>query len=177
MTSFVKVEVLNQEEGITYQEDKKKAKYMPLYGWGVFCTPAVAYTTYTSYFGCVMKAASWKVKVANIFAILIIWCKKKLLPTIISLRKWIQLEVYSHPMKNVWISSLTLILIFWGIELAILRSHRKVYQDFIFNFEDIWKRKFVFYQPLIAFFHTGKPVSSRVLVETSYSDGFHVIRH
>ena len=45
-------------------------------------------------------------------------------------------------------------------------------QNFIFIFEDIWKRKFVFYQTLIAFFHTGKPVSSRVLEETSNSDGF-----
>ena len=36
-----------------------------------------------------------------------------------------------------------------------MSGHRKVYQNFIFNFEDIWKRKFVFYQALIAFFHTG----------------------
>ena len=42
--------------------------------------------------------------------------------TKISLRKWIQLKVYSHPVKNVWISSLTLILIFWWIERAVLRS-------------------------------------------------------
>ena len=99
--------------------------------------------------------------------------EKNLLQITISLRKWIQLKVYSHPVKNVWISSLTLIMIFWWIELAILRSHRKIYQNFIFNSEDIWKRKFVFYQTLIAFFHTGKPVSSRVLVETS--DGFYML--
>ena len=64
--------------------------------------------------------------------------KKKLLQTTIPLRKWIQLKVYSHSVKNVWISSLTLILIFCWIELTILRSHIKVSQNFIFNF--------VFYQ-------------------------------
>ena len=35
---------------------------------------------------------------------------------------------------------MNLILTFWWIELVILR---KVYQNFIFYFEDIWKRKFV----------------------------------
>ena len=125
-----------------------------------------------------MKATAWKVKVAHMFAMLIIWCKieKKKLPQItIPLRKWIQLKVCSHPVKNVWISSLTLILIFWWIELAILRSHRKIYQNFIFNCEDIWKRTFVFYQTLIAFFLAGKSVSSRLLVETSYSDRFYML--
>ena len=53
-----------------------------------------------------------------------------------------------------------------------LRSHRKVYQNFIFNLEDIWKGKFEFY----AFFHTGKAVSSQVFAETSCSDGFCVIK-
>ena len=66
--------------------------------------------------------------------------------------------------------------IFWWTDLAILTSHRNVYQNFIFNFEDIWKRKFVSYQTLIAFFHTGKLGLSWVLVETSYSDGFYVTR-
>ena len=56
--------------------------------------------------------------------------RKKLLQTTIPLRKWIQLKFYSYSVKNVWISSLTLIFIFWWIELAILRSHRNVYQDF-----------------------------------------------
>ena len=77
-------------------------------------------------------------------------------------------QLKSHPIKNVRISSLTFIFIFWWIELAILRSHRKLYQNFIFNFEDIWKRKFVFCQTL-SFLPHCKPLSSRVLVETSYS--------
>ena len=72
-----------------------------------------------------------------------------------------------HPVKNVQIRSLTLVLIFWWIEVAILRSHRKVCRNFIFNFEDIWKRRFVFHQTLNAFFHTGKAVSSWLLGETS----------
>ena len=148
---------------------------MPLKLRGPFCTQIVVHT---SYFDCVVKANGWMMKVANMFAMLIIWCKiqqKKLLHIKIPFRKWIQLNVYGHSVKNVWINSLTLILIFWWIELAILRSHRKVYQSFILNFEDIWKRKFVFYETLIAFFNTGKPVSSWVLVETLYSDGFYVI--
>ena len=45
----------------------------------------------------------------------------------------------------------------------------------MFNFEDIWTKKFVFYKALIAFFHTGKLVSSWVLVETSYSDGVYML--
>ena len=61
-------------------------------------------------------------------------------------------------------SSLTLILIFWWIELVILRNYRKAYQKSIFDFGDIWKIKFVFYQTLNAFLHTGKPVSPRMLV-------------
>ena len=36
-----------------------------------------------------------------------------------------------------------------------MRSLRKVYQNFMIIFEDIWKREFVFYQALITFFHTG----------------------
>ena len=102
--------------------------------------------------------------------------REKLLETTIPLRKWIRLKSYSHPVKNVRISSSTFILIFWWVELTILRSDRKVYHNFIFNSEDIWKRKFVFYQTLITFFHIGKPVSSRMLLETSYSDIFYVIR-
>ena len=50
--------------------DNKKTKYMLLKLWGRFCTPAVVHT---SYFDCVMKATAWKVKVANMFAMLIIW--------------------------------------------------------------------------------------------------------
>ena len=45
---------------------------MPLKLWGRFCTSAVVHT---SYFDCVMKATVWKVKVANMFAMLIIWIK------------------------------------------------------------------------------------------------------
>ena len=89
--------------------------------------------------------------------------ENKLLQITTHLRKWIQLKAYGQPVKHVWISSLTLILIFWWFELVILRIHRKVYQNFIFNFGCIWKRKFVLYQNLF-FFHTGKPVSSQVLV-------------
>ena len=116
---------------------------------------------------CVMKATAWNVKVANIFTMLIIWGKiqkKKFLQITIPLRKWIQLKVCSHPIKHVWVSSLTPILIFWWIELVILRSHRKVYQNFICNFGDIWKIRFVLYKTLNDFFHTGKLVSCRLLV-------------
>ena len=88
------------------------------------------------YFDCVINVTTWKLNVANMFMMLIIWCK---IPEI-SMRKWIQLNVCSQPVKNVWISYLSLILTFWWIELVILR---KVYQNFIFYFEDIWKRKFV----------------------------------
>ena len=131
---------------------------------GLFCTPAVVHT---SCFDYVLKATAWKMKTAYMFAMLVIWCKmqrKKLLQITVSLRKWIQLKVYSHPVKNVWISSLTLILIFLWIELVIFGSHKKVYQNFIFNSGGIWKIKFVLYQILTPFFYAGKPVSSRVLV-------------
>ena len=104
---------------------------------------------------------------ANMFKMLLIWCKikrKKLLQTT---------KVYSHPVKNVWISSLTLIMIFWWTEPFWEATEK--FQNFIFNFEDICKRKFLFYQTLIAFFHTGKLVSSRVFMETSYSDGFYML--
>ena len=122
---------------------------------------------HTTYFNYALKATLWKVKVAYMFAMLIKWFniqKKKLLQITIPLRKWIQLKVSSHSVKNVWISSLTLILIFCWIELAILRSHIKVSQNFIFNF--------VFYQTLIAFFHAEKSILSRVLIEILYSDRF-----
>ena len=59
--------------------------------------------------------------------------RKKLLQFTILLRKWIQLKVYGNSVKNVWISSLTLIVILWWIELFILRVHRKVYQNFLFK--------------------------------------------
>ena len=39
-----------------------------------------------------------------------------------------------------------------------MRNHRKVYQNFVFNIEDIediWKREFAFYLALVAFFPTG----------------------
>ena len=137
---------------------------MSLQLWDLFCTPAVMHTTYFDY---VLKATLWKVKVAYMFAMLIKWRKiqkKKLLQITIPLRKWIQLKVYSHSVKKAWISSLTLILIFCWIELAILRSHIKVSQNFIFNF--------VFYQTLIAFFHAEKSILSRVLIEILYSDRF-----
>ena len=104
---------------------------------------------------------------ANMFKMLLIWCKikrKKLLQTT---------KVYSHPVKNVWISSLTLIMIFWWTEPFWEATEK--FQNFIFNFEDICKRQFLFYQTLIAFFHTGKLVSPRVFMETSYSDGFYML--
>ena len=110
-----------------------------------------------SYFDCVTNEQQerWKSQICW-------WCwlygvkyRKKLLQTTIPLRKWIQLKVYSHTVKNVWVSCLILVMIFWWTGLAILRSHGKVYQNFIFNFEDIWKWKFVFYQALMAFFYIG----------------------
>ena len=86
--------------------------------------------------------------------------RKKLLQTAILLIKWIQLKVYSHPVRNVWISFLTLMLIFWWIELVILGSHRKVYK----NPEFLGEKKNFCIRFLNVFFHTGKPVSSWVLV-------------
>ena len=127
---------------------------------GLFCTLAVVYTCY---FDCVMKANAWKVKVANIFAMLNIWCK-------IETKKMLQITI---PLGITM--SLTLILMLWWIEPPILRSHRKVYQNVVFNFKDIWKRKFVFYQTLIALFRTGRSFSSPALVESSYSNGFHML--
>ena len=90
-------------------------------------------------------------------------------------RNWIQSKLFIHLVKKVWISSLTFILILWWIELCLLRSHRNVYQNYIINFKDNSKKKIVFYQTSIAFLPTGKPVSSRLLVETSYSDGFYLL--
>ena len=101
---------------------------------GLFCTPAVVHT---SCFDYVLKATAWKMKTAYMFAMLVIWCKmqrKKLLQITVSLRKWIQLKVYSHPVKNVSTSSLTFVLIFGWIELVIWRSHRKICQNFIFDY-------------------------------------------
>ena len=102
--------------------------------------------------------------------------RKKLLQTTNYLWKWIYLKVYSHPIKNVWISSLTLILIFWWIELGILRSHRKGYQNFTLICK-IFGEKCIFYENLIALFRTAPSglVSSRMLIETWYSDGFSML--
>ena len=139
---------------------------------GLFCTPAVVHT---SCFDYVLKATAWKMKTAYMFAMLVIWCKmqrKKLLQITVSLRKWIQLKVYSHPVKNVWISSLTFVLIFWWIELAIWRSHRKICQNFIFDY--LGRKICIVNQTLIAFFHTEEPVSSQFL-ETSYNGGFYML--
>ena len=49
-----------------------------------------------------------------------------------------------------------------------MRNHRKFYQNFIFNFEDIWKRKFVSYQALLL----SSTLATCFIpsVETSYSD-------
>ena len=58
---------------------------------------------------------------------------------------------------------------------AISRIHRTGYENFIFNFEDIRHRKIVLYQTLIVLFQSSKPVSSRVLVETSQIDGFFML--
>ena len=92
------------------------AKMRPFFACQLLCI---------SYYDCVMNATAWKVKVANMFVMLITWCKiqeKKLLQTTIHLRKWIQLKVFNHPVNNVWMISLFLILIFWWIELAVLKS-------------------------------------------------------
>ena len=48
-------------------------------------------------------------------------------------------------------------------------------QNVIFNFENIWKTKIFILPDLNRFSSTGKCVSSQLLVETSYSDGFHVL--
>ena len=108
------------------------------------------------------------------------WCSsfgvkygEKLMQTIIDLRKLSQSKVYSYPIKNVWISSLILIFIFWWTELNVW-SHIKICQSFIINFEDIWEREFVFDQALSAFFQ-WHPASSWMLVETSYSDRFDML--
>ena len=45
---------------------------MALNVWGLICTPAVVHARYFDYD---MKATIWKVKVVNMFAMLIIWCK------------------------------------------------------------------------------------------------------
>ena len=127
---------------------------------GLFCTLAVVHTCY---FDCVMKTNAWKVKVTNIFAILNISCKTET-------KKMLQITILLGITM-----SLTLILMIWWIEPAILRSHRKVYQNVVFNFNDIWKRKFVFYQTLIALFRNGRSFSSPALVESSYSNEFHML--
>ena len=103
----------------------------------------------------VMNATAWKVEVANMFVVLIMWCKiqeKTILQTTIHLRKWIQLNVYSQKCMDKFVHPYFEILMNWA---SRMRSYRKVFQNFIFNLEDIWKRKFVFYQALIAFFHSG----------------------
>ena len=117
----------------------------------------------------------WKSQILFVMLSYSVKCMKKLLQTTVPLGKCIQSKVCSRPVKNVWISSVTLIFIFWWIELAILRSHKIAYQNFIFKFEDIWKRKFAFCQTLIALIHTGKPVPYQVLVEISCSDGFYML--
>ena len=117
----------------------------------------------------------WKSQILFMMLSYSVKCMKKLLQTTVPLGKCIQSKVCSCPVKNVWISSVTLIFIFWWIELAILRSHTIAYQNFIFKFEDIWKRKFAFCQTLIALIHTGKPVPYQVLVEISCSDGFYML--
>ena len=99
--------------------------------------------------------------------------EKKLPQMTISLWKWTQLKVYSHPVQRVWISSLTPILIFWWTELVILRIHRKVYQNFIFNFG----KKICIVSDLKLFLPHWKTcfIPSIGMVETSYCDGFYML--
>ena len=100
---------------------------------------------------------------------------KKLPQTTIPLRKWIQLKVLEWPCQKCmgkFFDRYYDILMNWASHIEKLQ---KVYQNCMFTFKVIWKRKFVFYQSLIVFFHTGKLVSSWVLVETSYSDGFYML--
>ena len=56
-----------------------------------------------------------------------------------------------------------------------MRRDRNDVQNVIFNFENIWKTKIFILPDLNRFPSTGKCVSSQVLVETSYSDGFYVL--
>ena len=104
-------------------------------------------------------AETFSIRICLFFSLSTLNCmngvtNKFVLVSTIHLRKWIQLKVYSYLVKNVWISSFILTLRFWWLQLAVWEATES-HQNFVFNFEDIWKRKFVFYQALIAFFHTG----------------------
>ena len=94
---------------------------MPLKLWGLSCTPAVMHR---SYFDCVMKETAWKVKVRNIFAMLIIWGEVKGLCKIKG-----QLKVYD-------------IMIKWAGHFE--KPQKSLPKFFILNFGDIWKRKFAY---------------------------------
>ena len=111
------------------------------------------YKVHTGYFDCVMNATAWKVNVANMFVMCSYGVKysKKITANYNSFWEMYQSKVYSHHVKNVWISSSTLFLVFWWIELAILRSHRQGYQNFILNFEDTRKRKQIKQSMLLTF--------------------------
>ena len=61
-------------------------------------------------------------KVANIFVMVFVWCKMP--------------EKITANYKS-----------FGKMNLVILRSHRKVHQNFLFNFEDNWKKKLYFTRP------------------------------
>ena len=60
------------------------------------------------------------------------------------------IKVYNHPVENIWISFFNSYFHILMILASRMRSYRKVYQNFIFNFEDIWKKK-VFMTDLICY--------------------------
>ena len=98
--------------------------YMPWKLWGLFCTAAVVHKLFWLYYECKWMKGKIRKHIRNVdnFGV---YTGKKLLQTTINLRQWIQTKAYSQPVKNIWISSLILILIFWWIELTVWETTEK----------------------------------------------------
>ena len=113
----------------------------------LFCTPTVARQIFWLCYECnCMKDESHK------YVCVVIRCKmqeKNYWKQQFIWKKWIkglksiQLKVYSHHAKNIWISFLILILIFWWIQLAVWEATEKFIKILSLIFEGIWKVIFV----------------------------------
>ena len=96
--------------------------------------------------------------------------RKKITANYNSFKKKIQLKVYSHPVKNVWISSLILILIFWWIDFFHPFSEAtEKFTKILSLILKIFGKKNCILPGLNCFLAHWQPVSSWVLAETLHA--------
>ena len=124
-----------------------------------------------------MNVTTWKVKNANMFVMSIIWCKipKKITVNYnflkkINLSKGLYLPCPKCMDK--FLEPCFDILMNWA---SYFENPHEKFTKLLSLICKISRKKSVTYLTLITFFHTGKLVSSRVFVETWYSEGFYML--